>query len=593
MERGYASEVAIRRALSEQKKQILFCPDCDVLANVERRPDAIEYRCGRCQTALIEPPPESSDKAYETSIIVTSRLPVPPDVQAAREKAEQRFGKYVILEQIGRGGIAIVYRAWDTYLHQFVALKRIKPGSSDRSPTRQTRVASLLNEAHNAIRLRHPNIVSIYDIGRVESEYYISMEFLDGRTMQEEIRASRENGSVSPYHDNPQRWLGVLYEVIHAVHYAHTRPAPTFHCDLKPGNIFITREGRACVLDFGLARQFGEFEDEGGFIFGTPAYMAPEQAAGRSDEVDARTDVYALGSILYELLSGHAPFEGSLDEILWKTLKERPPAPRERIASRDGSPVPKLSPELEALCLRCIEKDRGSRPETALAFAEEIQAIVERQGSTILERVRAPSTRRHEIPPSSRKVKVGAALFLGVLVLSALVAWAARLVPGERTEAASRAIAHLSAFRPELAEAPEPGGWSGKDLEPVGRRLKAVSAFKRRLMDAIVERRPVLDGVVLGGRLLNRVKFWKAKPHIVIYTAEGEPDETPWSALGPDGIRTLAQTCGLMDAAENRFGLALYCLSSGAPGEARELLQSLEGTPYEAPLSKFVSEQSP
>ncbi|HYF00818.1 MAG TPA: protein kinase, partial [Planctomycetota bacterium] len=308
VEKGYVTREAIQKALSEQSKTILFCPRCNVLLNVDTRPDAVGYSCGRCEGPLQTPPAGVTEKTTDSSVIINSVLPVPPEVMALREDPHRRFGKYIILEQIGRGGIAEVWRAWDTYLHQYVALKRIQSLSATDQDDRNSRVASLLNEAHNAIRLRHPNIVSVYDVGRVGREYYISMEYLDGQSMYDALVEAREAKALTPFHRDARKWLEVMFQVCHAVHYAHTRPIPTLHCDLKPGNIFITKEGRVCVLDFGLARQLGGFHEEFGAIVGTPAYMAPEQATGKDDQIDARTDVYGLGAVMYELLAGRPPF---------------------------------------------------------------------------------------------------------------------------------------------------------------------------------------------------------------------------------------------------------------------------------------------
>jgi len=243
VQKGYTTKEAIRNALAEQGKKVLLCSRCNIMVTVTMRPDAIE------------PSPDRADDSIDSMIIVASSAPVPPEVIEARKDPSKRFGKYIILGEIGRGGIGAIYRAWDAYLNQIVALKRIKPPpqGSGRA-VRHTRVASLLNEAHNAIKLRHPNIVSIYDIGRIEDEYYISMEYLDGKTMLDEIQECKKAGKVSPFHENPRKWIGVLYEVAQALHYAHTRPAPLLHCDLKPANIMVSADGRACILDFGPLR---------------------------------------------------------------------------------------------------------------------------------------------------------------------------------------------------------------------------------------------------------------------------------------------------------------------------------------------------
>ena len=165
VEKGFITPDAVARALGEQSRLLLFCPHCVAYVNVDPRPDAVGYGCAKCQGPLQAPPAAMPARSTDSSVIINSALPVPAEVQELRDNPEKRFGKYVILEKIGRGGVAEVFRAWDTYLHQFVALKRIKPVARGDEEERHSRLFSLLNEAHNAIRLRHPNIVSVYDIG--------------------------------------------------------------------------------------------------------------------------------------------------------------------------------------------------------------------------------------------------------------------------------------------------------------------------------------------------------------------------------------------------------------------------------------------
>jgi serine/threonine protein kinase len=576
--KGYVTREAVERALEEQDKKILFCPSCQILVNVDRRPDAIAYQCGRCQGPLQPPPPGEGHKCVESSIIVNSCLPVPPEVQEALRETTRRFGKYVILEPLGRGGIAEVSRAWDTYLHQYVALKRIKPRPSETASGHHSRVASLLNEAHNAIRLRHPNIVSVYDIGRVGQVYYISMECLEGHTLYDEIRRHREERKQSLWDADPERWLGVLYQVAHAVHYAHTRPIPTFHCDLKPGNIFIAKDGRPYVLDFGLARQLGHFSDDVGMISGTPSYMSPEQAAGRNDEVDARTDVYGLGAVLYEILTGRPPFSGDMGKVILQTLRDRPASPsavaRDRAAA--GERPRSIPADLEALCLRCLEKERERRPPSALAVAQEIASILQKTRTATDGNAASSRTRLVCVPPSRPRLAAPAAAVLAAAVLAGAATWVALRPP---TPADRRALDRLAEFRPEAPEALGLGSPSEPSLARVARRRDAILAFKERLSDAVRRLRPVLAELPVGGRTLRDVRIFKAYPDRVVFLVRDEPDTAEWSDLGPEGVAALASACGLLDRAEDRWGLALYCRAAGRDPKAAEILRTLEGTP--------------
>ncbi|HXG60187.1 MAG TPA: protein kinase [Planctomycetota bacterium] len=579
--KGYVTREAVERALGEQDKKILFCPSCEILVNVDRRPDAIAYQCGRCQGPLRPPPPGDGHKCVESSIIVNSCLPVPPEVQEALRETTRRFGKYVILEPLGRGGIAEVSRAWDTYLHQYVALKRIKPQPSETASGHHSRVASLLNEAHNAIRLRHPNIVSVYDIGRVGQVYYISMECLEGHTLYDEIRRHREQRKQSLWDADPERWLGVLYQVAHAVHYAHTRPIPTFHCDLKPGNIFIAKDGRPYVLDFGLARQLGNFADDVGMISGTPSYMSPEQAAGRNDEVDARTDVYGLGAVLYEVLTGRPPFAGDMGKVILQTLRDRPVPPstvaRERAAA--GERTRSIPADLEALCLRCLEKERERRPPSALAVAQEIASILQKARAVLDGSASSSRTRAVSLPPPRSRRAAPAAAALAAAVLTGAAAWVAFRPAPETEPPAERALRRLAEFRPEAPEALGLGSPSEPGPARLARHRDAVLAFKERLSDAVRRLRPVLPELSVRGRTLRDVRIFKAYPDRVVFLAEDEPDAADWSDLGPEGVAALAAACGLLDRAEDRWGLALYCRAAGRDPKAAEILRTLEGTP--------------
>jgi serine/threonine-protein kinase len=589
VQRGYATPEAVERALHEQHKTILFCPRCSVLLNVDRRPDAVGYSCGRCQGPLQAPPPGVQNRTSDSSVIINSVLPVPPEVQEIKDDPKRRFGKYIVLEQIGRGGIAEVFRAWDTYLHQYVALKRIQSLPPEETDERHSRVASLLNEAHNAIRLRHPNIVSVYDIGRVGREYYISMEYLDGRTMFDAIVDAVQRKALSPYYEDPRLWLDVLFQVAHAVHYAHTRPIPTFHCDLKPGNIFVGKEGRVCVLDFGLARQLGQFETELGVIVGTPSYMSPEQALGRNDEIDARCDVYSLGAVLYELISGRPPFVGSMYEVLRRAVNEKPVPPGLVVRHKvEGGEAPRglapVAPALEALCMKCLEKKREGRPENMLAVAREIEAIAKKSG--VLKSVSPPSVETLSPAASGRRQ----ALIIGTAAVFAAAAGLWFLRPGgggAESQPVEAAFARLAEFRPEAVQADALEGRTGG--EEAKRRAEAIQAFKARLLEKVNSSRPTVPELPLGTRRIKDARVTRAKLDGCVFLSGGEADWASWSELGVEGVVSLARSCGVTERPEDRFGLALFCLSAGGRKEARELLETLKGTPREQEAGPYLA----
>ncbi len=373
--KGLLTPVQVTEALGEQQTEIRFCPVCQIRVNVSIRDDAVFYRCVRCQGPLVTPQAAAQLDVVEDSVIVVSREPLPLEVRLAYHIPDRRFGKYILVKELGVGGVGRVDQAWDTYLSQYVALKRLQGHfAGETRQMKGMRMMSLIKEARNSIRLRHENIVTVYDVGRINNEFYIAMEYLEGETLQKRNTSARDHNKPSYFYENPKKALRLLIEVARSVHYAHTRPSPIIHCDLKPANIIIDPDGGAHVCDFGLARNMKTDSTVGdGEITGTPSYMSPEQAQGLSSEIDARTDVWAIGAILYELVTGQPPFVGEPFEIIHQTIAAaaRPPkdALREttrrmklhtdEIATRLLLQIP---PFLEELCMRCLSREKEGRP---------------------------------------------------------------------------------------------------------------------------------------------------------------------------------------------------------------------------------------
>jgi len=189
--RGILTHHQVTEALAAQNKQIRRCLRCGIQINVALRGDAAQYRCGRCNGSLTSPSTNAPLHAVDEPFILVSKDPLPPEVEKAAQDPANRFGKYVLLRLLGRGGIGAVYLAWDNYLSQFVALKRLlaapKCGPQD---TPGEHIQSLLKEARNTIRLRHPGVVSVFDVGRVDREYYVAMEYLEGDTLADRLAAA-------------------------------------------------------------------------------------------------------------------------------------------------------------------------------------------------------------------------------------------------------------------------------------------------------------------------------------------------------------------------------------------------------------------
>jgi WD40 repeat protein/predicted Ser/Thr protein kinase len=260
---------------------------------------------------------------------------------------------YEVFDEIGRGGMGVVYRAWQTGLHRLVAIKMLLHSESAG--------ADLLNrfrvEAEAVGRLQHPAIVQIYDIGEHEGRPYLALEFIDGGSLAQRIRKEPIRG----------RDAAELVETLaRAVHDVHQKGI--VHRDLKPGNILLTEAGRPKIADFGLAKltSGGSEQTRTGAVLGTPSYMAPEQAAGKASDIGPAVDVYALGGIMYELLTGRPPFRGeSVPQTLQQVATQEPVPPR-RVQ-------PGTARDLDTICLKCLEKDPARRYATALELAEDLR----------------------------------------------------------------------------------------------------------------------------------------------------------------------------------------------------------------------------
>jgi serine/threonine-protein kinase len=288
--------------------------------------------------------------------------PTPVDEQPTRGPSDpatgdglapgRRFGEYELLGELGRGGMGVVYKARQVTLNRLVALKMLLPGGLAGAED----LCRFRTEAEATAALRHPNIVCVHEVGQVDGRPFFSMDFIDGGSLAQQLAGGPLAGKAAARH---------VATVARAIHYAHDHRI--LHRDLKPSNILLDRDGQPYVTDFGLAKSLDveAGQTRTGAVLGTPGYLAPEQAAGRK-ELTPATDVYGLGALLYELLTGRPPFRAatSLDTIL--QVLECQPAPPRLLN-------PAVDRDLETICLKCLEKDPRRRYASAAALADDLE----------------------------------------------------------------------------------------------------------------------------------------------------------------------------------------------------------------------------
>jgi tetratricopeptide (TPR) repeat protein len=349
LRKGWLQTGQFLEILKVQRAAVLRCPGCDTFYRFEETDRGAKFACRRCGT--IVPIPAAEPEAAR---------PGPVPVPAAKPAADAgtQFGRYAIQEELGRGGMGIVYKALHRDLNTVFALKIL----------RETEVSSaevldrFKREGQAEARLRHPNIVSIHDAGQEAGVHYLAMDYIEGDPLTTHLARSFKVRDM----------ISRLEKVVRAVHHAHEEGI--IHRDLKPANIMIDLEGEPHVMDFGLAKFMDDpkrimLTKDGSFL-GTPYYMAPEQIRGETRLVGPRSDIYSLGVILYEILCGRTPHVAPNSvEIFHKILTEEPPAPRTFNT--------RIHPDLQTICLKSIDKEPSLRYATAGDFADDLQRYLE------------------------------------------------------------------------------------------------------------------------------------------------------------------------------------------------------------------------
>jgi serine/threonine protein kinase len=296
------------------------------------------------------------------------RQPVPTDSLALQFIAEHpQFGRYQFIRPLGEGAMGLVFLVRDTTLDREVALKLPKLDSSDSG-----RLARFEREAKAAAGLRHPNICTVYDFGEIQGHHFITMAFIDGRPLSDVISACRsqlpaQDASPPIGRADAARLVRKLADALDEAH-----RNGLVHRDLKPSNIMIDNRGEPIITDFGLARHVAVSQESrvtaSGSLVGTPAYMSPEQVRGEVDRVTASSDIYSLGVVLYELLTGTVPFCGSFGDVVAKILTVPPTCPSELHAD--------VPPALEAICMKMLQKRQESRFPCMAAVSEALHSFL-------------------------------------------------------------------------------------------------------------------------------------------------------------------------------------------------------------------------
>lgn len=468
LKHGFLTFENLTQALEILKSAaVLECARCGTHALVLEYDAMKSYGCAKCTGKLKRG--DAAPPSMPSQIFDSQRLPA--EVVKAAEDPKNVFGKYVLLKLLGKGGMGAVYKAYDTALKRTVALKQLLG-------TEEEDLKRFMREAQTAAALVHPNICQVYEVGSIGGRHYIAMQYIDGNDLLHSKLSIR-------------RALEVIKTIALALEAAHARGI--VHRDIKPQNIMIDSQGKAFLLDFGLARAVRQ-DDKitvTGTVMGTPAFMSPEQAQGRP--VDRRSDVYSLGATLYHAVTGRPPFHGETPLDTLRLVVDQDPVPPRQLN-------PKLQKEVELIILKAMQKDPMHRYASARDLAADIERYLKGEnvlarGTTVVSVITRRAKKHRNVILSVVSTAVLAAVGVGIWVAAASSGRAREIQ--KLTEEAEKAFLQqrwgeakakyhaLLKLDPENAVAREREQTCSRNLEQIEQdRIRAEAEAKKREQEA-------------------------------------------------------------------------------------------------------------